>query len=119
MARIPSVEEIGRMSHEELVKAWVEQEDQAPAEIDKEAGFEPEGGAGDYQAEVDRISKLSPEELEKEWLKQEEEAANKSVKKEKVTDADIAWLRKAQQESMQSKRVRIQKICPKSFIEIR
>ena len=79
--------------------------------------------AGDLQAEVNRISKLSLEELEKEWLKQEEEAANKSVKKstEKVTAEDIAWLRKAQQESRerQSQRVRIQKVCPKSFIEIK
>lgn len=116
---IPTVEEIPEMSHEELVKAWVEQEAQAQADIDKEADYEPVSEPGDYQGDYDRLSKMSPEELEAEFYRREE-AANKGVKKsaEKVTAEDIAWLQKARAERLQKQhqqpqRVHFEKICPR------
>ena len=115
---IPTVEEISKMSEEDLKKAWVVHCEEEDRQIDKEADYEPVGGhvggADDLQADYDRLSQMSQEELEAEFYRREE-----GVKKSaKVTAEDVAWLNKAraerlQKQHQQTQRVHFEKICPR------
>lgn len=71
MARIPSVEEISKMSHEELEKAWIEQEEEEQRQIDKEeaANKSVKKGAKVTAEDVAWLRKASKESRERQSKK--------------------------------------------------